>query len=74
MKTEKQLLEFLEKCNKVAGFGMSNGPCPFEKGRKKGCCAECSTPSTIQWVLGNKSKVTDNGQSNLINALNELEK
>jgi hypothetical protein len=67
MKTEEELRKFLKKCDKVRGFGMSEGSCPFEKGRKRGCCAECSTPSTIQWVLENKGKPTDNAQNELIN-------
>jgi hypothetical protein len=37
----------------------------------KGCCAECSFPSAISWVLGNDDNPTDNGQKRLIQALKE---
>ena len=62
MRTEKEIKKFLVKCNSVRGFGMSIKNCPAEKGRKKGCCAECSAPSTLAWVLGGDGKPSANGQ------------
>jgi len=69
MKTEKQIKDFLARCNKVRDFGMSKGKCPAEKGRRKGCCAECSMPSTLVWVLGKDVKASANMQDILIAAL-----
>jgi hypothetical protein len=75
MKTEKELKNFLRKCDKVRNFGMSNGPCPFIEcsdeeleENKLGCCAECSTPATIAWVLELGDHPTDNMQHVLANA------
>jgi len=70
MKTEKQIKDFLKRCDKVRDFGMSKGKCPAEKGNKKGCCAECSTPSTLLWVLGAKVRMSDNMQNVLIDYFN----
>ena len=36
-----------------------------------GCCAECSFPSVIEWVLGKDKNPTDNGQNRLINLIKE---
>jgi len=67
VKTEKQIKDFLTRCNKVSSFGMSKGKCPAETGRRKGCCAECSMPSTLRWVLGEDVKASANMQDGLIN-------
>ena len=69
MKTEKQIRDFLARCDKVRDFGMSKGSCPAEEGRHKGCCAECSVPSTMLWVLGKDVKASSNMQDVLIEAL-----
>jgi hypothetical protein len=37
----------------------------------RGCCAECSFPSAIAWVLGKDNNPSDNGQKRLIQALKE---
>jgi len=34
----------------------------------RGCCAECSFPSALRWVLGGDDKGSDNGQNRLMNA------
>ena len=68
MKTEKQIRGFLTRCDKVRSFGISKGKCPAEKGKREGCCAECSMPSTLLWVLGEKVKGSENMQDVLINA------
>jgi len=60
MRSEKEIVAFLDACNKVAGFGLSTGPCPLELDRESygddddrcGCCAECSFPAGVEWVLG----------------------
>lgn len=67
MRTEKEIREKMDACNAVAGFGVSNGPCPFNEDGSKGCCAECSTLSTLYWVLGDGKKPNINGQGALIN-------
>ena len=72
MKTETEIKRFLARCYKVRGFGMSEGKCPAENGRRKGCCAECSMPSTLTWVLGKDAKPSANGQDNLIASLMRL--
>jgi hypothetical protein len=36
---------------------------------KRGCCAECSFPSAIEWVLGGLNDPTENGQNRLINLM-----
>jgi len=71
MKTEKQIKDFLKRCDKVRDFGMSKGKCPAEKGNKKGCCAECSMPSTLLWVLGADVTGSDNMQNVLIDSFIE---
>jgi hypothetical protein len=43
--------------------------CCAEWNKRQGCCAECSFPSAIQWVLGEDNNPTDNGQKRLIQAL-----
>jgi len=72
MKTEKQIKDFLARCNKVRSFSMSKGRCPAENGRRKGCCAECSMPSTLQWVLGEDVKASSNAQHRLVKELKEM--
>jgi hypothetical protein len=37
----------------------------------KGCCAECSFPAAISWVLGSNNNPTDNGQKRLFQALKD---
>uniref|UniRef100_A0A6M3K8Q7 Uncharacterized protein n=1 Tax=viral metagenome TaxID=1070528 RepID=A0A6M3K8Q7_9ZZZZ len=73
MKTEKQIRDFLTRCDKIRDFGMSKGICPAEKGRHKGCCAECSLPSTLLWVLGKDVKASANAQDVLIEAFRDKE-
>ena len=65
MKTEKQIKDFLARCNKVRDYGMSKGRCPAEGGRRIGCCAECSMPSALQWVLGKDVNPAANMQHQL---------
>lgn len=67
MRTEQELRDFLKRCNEVSGFGMSDGNCPMTG--TEGCCAECTTPSAIEWVLGESNNGAENGQNKLINAL-----
>lgn len=79
MRSEKEIIDFLDKCDKVRDYGMSKGPCPLlindpDYDSKSGCCAECSFPSTILWVLNLGNKPTDNGQSRLIDDFTELTK
>lgn len=70
MKSEKELLEYLEKCDKVRDFGMSKGPCPFDGDGELGCCAECSTPATLDWVLIDERKnPTSNMQQVMIDIM-----
>lgn len=69
MRTEKEIRKFLVRCRNASGFGMSEKNCPAEKGRRKGCCAECSMPATLLWVLEDDTKASANGQDELINAL-----
>lgn len=59
MKTEKELKDFLYKCESVITYGMSHCPCPFKDYGAKGCCAKCSTPATIRWVLGTNEITTE---------------
>lgn len=71
MKSEAEIRSVLERCEEVCSFGISDGPCPVEKNGEKGCCAECSMPSTLVWVLGDTDEgASDNGQMRLIEALN----
>ena len=69
MKTEQQLRDFLTACHAVADCGMSKGPCPMDPEGKCGCCAECSTPAAIAWVLDERQDGASNGQTELINAI-----
>ena len=71
MKTERQIRSFLARCNKVRDYGMSKGKCPAERGIKAGCCAECSMPSTLLWILGKPVKGSENAQDSLIENLQE---
>ena len=71
MRTEKQIRSLLARCDKVRSFGMSNGHCPAEKGKRRGCCAECSMPATLQWVLGIDVKISANMQDKLIDIFKE---
>ena len=66
MRTEQEIREKMDACNAVAGFGMSDGPCPFNKDGQDGCCAECSTLRTLAWVLGDDKKPNQNGQNALL--------
>lgn len=69
MRSEDEIRQALDDCRKVQGFGLSEGPCPRESDGSVGCCAECSFPSAVKWVLGDEGNGSDNGQDNLINAL-----
>lgn len=69
MKTEKEIKAFLKKCDKVSDFGMSRGACPAEKNKRRGCCAECSMPSTLRWVLGDDVIASENGQERMFGML-----
>jgi len=69
MRTEEEIRKALEECDKVSGYAMSDGPCPRNTNGRKGCCAECSFPSAIAWVLGEEKKGSENGQANLISAI-----
>ena len=40
---------------------------------RSGCCAECSFPSALEWVLGNNVKGSNNGQQRLIQRLTTAE-
>ena len=73
IKTEKQIKDFLARCDKVRGFGMSSGNCPAEK-RKPGLCAECSAPATLRWVLGENVKASANMQNKAIELLGKGDK
>lgn len=42
MRSEKELRDFLEACNKASGFGLSEGPCPLKVNEKKDCEKYCS--------------------------------
>ena len=73
MRTEKEIRKFLIRCNGARSFGMSIKNCPAEKGRRKGCCAECSMPSTLAWVLEDDNvKPSANGQDLMIECLSVL--
>ena len=72
MRTKKEILDLLSKCEKVADFGMSKGPCPFDERGKAGCCAECSTHSTLQWVLGKDNNPSHNAQDLMGEALKKI--
>ena len=54
MRSEDELKEFLQKCKDAPreGNGALTDICPIDS--KFGCCAECSFPSGIVWVLGGK--------------------
>ena len=72
MRTEEEIREAMRKCDEVADWGISNGPCPFNDDGEEGCCAECSTPSTLRWVLGSNANASKNGQSHLIDVLSNV--
>jgi hypothetical protein len=72
MKTEKEIKYFLARCDKARGHGMSKKRCPAENGRRKGCCAECSMPSALRWVLGEEVIASHNMQHQLIEVFNKL--
>jgi hypothetical protein len=72
MRTEAEIKKFLIRCNKARGFGMSEKRCPAENGRRKGCCAECSMPSSLTWVLGKETKPSANGQDFLIEVFRNI--
>jgi hypothetical protein len=46
--------------------------CCAEWDLRRGCCAECSFPSAIEWVLGGTGNPTDNGQKILFKTLETL--
>jgi len=69
MRTEAEIREALARCTDVAGYGMSLGPCPMNTDGEPGCCAECSAPSTLLWVLGEGDHPTANAQDLLVAAL-----
>ena len=73
MRTEHEIREKMQACNAVAGWGMSDGPCPFSVDGSDGCCAECSTCSTLEWVLGDDSRPSRNGQDVLVDMMAEKE-
>lgn len=73
MRTEQEIREKLNQCQNVVGFGMSEGPCPFNDDGSEGCCAECTTMSTLEWVLGNDSSPNHNGQNALIDTIRDHE-
>lgn len=62
MRTEKEIRDLLSRCEKVADFGMSKGPCPVNEDGEGGCCAECSLLSTLRWVLGGDDNPSYNAQ------------
>jgi hypothetical protein len=72
MRTEQEIREKMDACNAVAGCGMSDGPCPFREDGEKGCCAECSTISTLAWVLGNEGSPSKNGQEAVIDMFSNI--
>lgn len=69
MRSEREIREILAKCDAVSAFGLSDGQCPLEEDGRRGCCAECSFPSAMRWVLGSDGGATDNGQDKIIKAL-----
>lgn len=73
MKTEEQIKDFLARCNEVKDWGMSKGSCPAEEDGAEGCCAECSTPATLHWVLNDNKKPSNNMQNELIEVFKTLE-
>jgi hypothetical protein len=73
MKTEKQLRDFLSACGAVRDWGMSKGLCPMDANGNKGCCAECSAPSAVKWVLDECEDGSTNGQDALIDMLKDEE-
>lgn len=52
MRTEKELREFLKKCDDAPrnANGLLTENCPLDN--ESGCCAECSFPNGIAWALG----------------------
>jgi hypothetical protein len=58
MRSEQEIRGALADCHKAIGLGMSNGPCPRRRDGGRGCCAECSFPSTVEWVLGADRKAS----------------
>lgn len=72
MRNEKEIRTLLSRCEKVADFGMSKGPCPVNEDGERGCCAECSTVSTLRWVLGGDDNPSYNAQDLMGEALKKL--
>jgi hypothetical protein len=66
MRTEQEIREKMNACNAVSGFGMSNGPCPFNKDGDIGCCAECNRFGMMEWMLGDDKNPTHNEQERMI--------
>ena len=73
MRSEQEIKDKLDECSVAAGWGMSEGPCPFDEEGEEGCCAECSFPSAMLWVLGISNKASANAQEVMINALGSAE-
>jgi len=67
MRSEKELKEFLKKCVDAPreGNGSTTENCPID-GDNYGCCAECSFPSAIEWVLGANNNPSHNLQQKVI--------
>lgn len=57
MRPEQEMRTFLEKCDAVWSFGLSNGPCPLYDTGEQGLCAECSFPEGVRWTLGDSEIV-----------------
>lgn len=66
MKTEQEIKLLLKECEAVRDWGMSKGPCPVDEDGQRGCCAECSMPSALYWVLGEGDNPSHNSQDVLI--------
>ena len=68
MRTESEIMEALTACEEACSYGLSSGPCPLRPDGRVGCCAECSAPSTLRWVLEEGDSPAANGQDALIAA------
>ena len=72
MRSEQEIRQALAACSKVANYGISDGPCPLDPRGKEGCCAECTAPSTLLWVLGSVDRANVNGQERMFARFNEI--
>lgn len=72
VRTEKEISDLLSKCEKVSDFGMSKGPCLLNDRGEKGCCAECSLPNALRWILGGDDNPSYNAQDLMGEALKKL--